>query len=273
VWNDDVFRLPWLSISRDHGKTWSKPMMVAPPGVHDVNFPMVAAGTPGRVAISFPGSSVDAPADDTRPWHAWVAVTDNALTAAPTFRAAIADDGTDPLHRGACDGRCAGMFDFIDLQVSPKDGSAWATFTDTCTAGNRCTLERKAGLATDAQGVAVRTVGGPSLLGKAAPAAPAAAGLFGPVPSQPAAPTPAKPQIVSFQVVGGRAHWRLSAPAGTRLVLRRGAALVASITTGRPATRGSLALDGAQSGDTVNLAVTDGRGRAQETAQRTIPAG
>ena len=157
VWNDDLFKLPWMSVSRDHGQTWSKPMMVAPPGVHDSNFPMVAAGDAGRVAISFPGSSVDSWNDATRPWHAWVAVTDNALADTPTFHANVADDGTDPLHRGACDGRCAGMFDFIDLQTSPKDGTVWASFTDTCTAGNGCTTQRKDNLATDAQGIAVRT--------------------------------------------------------------------------------------------------------------------
>jgi hypothetical protein len=39
----------------------------------------------------------------------------------------------DPIYRGWCDGRCGGMFDFLDIQVSPKDGTAWASAVDTCT--------------------------------------------------------------------------------------------------------------------------------------------
>lgn len=164
VWYDGARQLPWMAVSTDHGSTFGPPMMIAPPGVHDTNFPMVVAGDEGRVAVSFPGSSVDDPDDATRPWHAWVAVTEDALAARPTFHAAIADDGTDPLHRGACNNRCAGMYDFIDLQMSPVDGSVWGTFTDTCVAGNGCTTQRRTGLARDAQGVAVRSVAGPSLL-------------------------------------------------------------------------------------------------------------
>lgn len=162
VWYDATYQLPWMAVSTDHGRTFGEPMMVAPPGVHDANFPMVAAGDEGRVAISFPGSSVDAPNDATRPWHAWVMVTEDALASRPTFHAAPADDGSDPLHRGVCNNRCSGMYDFIDLQVSPLDGSAWATFTDTCTS-LACRTQRRSGVASDAQGVAVRTVAGPSL--------------------------------------------------------------------------------------------------------------
>ena len=96
VWYDDEHKLPYLAISRDHGETWGKPIMVAPPGVHDANFPMVAAGEAGRVAISFPGSSVNDPDDETRPWHAWVAVSTNALDENPLFVAAPANDVERP---------------------------------------------------------------------------------------------------------------------------------------------------------------------------------
>ena len=54
VWYDAREKLPYMSVSRDHGKTWGRPMMVAPPGVHDVNFPEVVAGDAGKVAITFP---------------------------------------------------------------------------------------------------------------------------------------------------------------------------------------------------------------------------
>jgi hypothetical protein len=57
AWWDDKHRLPYLSISRDHGKTWSTPLMIAPPDVHEVNWPTVIAGDPGKIAITFPGTT------------------------------------------------------------------------------------------------------------------------------------------------------------------------------------------------------------------------
>lgn len=45
-------RLPYLSVSRDGGKTWSHPNMVAPRGVTEAWIPNVDVGAPGKVAIS-----------------------------------------------------------------------------------------------------------------------------------------------------------------------------------------------------------------------------
>ena len=259
VWYDDKHKLPYLAISRDHGQTWGKPIMVAPPGVHDTNFPMVAAGEAGRVAISFPGSSVNQPDDETRPWHAWVAVSTNALDEKPLFVAAPANDVKDPIHRGTCDNRCAGMYDFLDLQVSPKDGTAWATFTDTCTKEDKCTTERKPDLATDAQGVAVSQVSGPRLVGpplgesakRASSGAPAPAPAPSPPAATPSAPLPrdtVKPRVRSMRVTRTRTRrprvqWRLSEPGSVTVTLRRGKRRVARIQSGRPSPRGSLPLN------------------------------
>src|SRR5205814_9454226 len=55
VWWDDKHHLPYLAISRNHGATWSTPLMIAPPGVFEVNFPTITAGDPGKIAITFPG--------------------------------------------------------------------------------------------------------------------------------------------------------------------------------------------------------------------------
>ena len=136
--------------------------MIAPPGVHEVNFPTVTAGDPGRIAITFPGTTVDNRSDPTRPWNSYVVVSSNALDTDPVFLSNIANSPDDPVHRGECTGRCAGMFDFLDIQVSPADGTAWASAVDTCT-GDCVTnpsdpADSARGIAIQALNVPLRTV-------------------------------------------------------------------------------------------------------------------
>ena len=248
VWYDGRELLPYLSVSRDHGKTWGKPMMIAPPGVHDVNFPEIVAGDAGKIAIIFPGSSVDDQEDETRPWHAWMTVSTNALDPNPLFVANVADPG-DVLHRGTCNGRCAGMFDFLDLQLSLKDGTAWATFTDTCTPENDCPTDRSSGLATDAQGVAVHQIFGPKLVGEGYIGG-GAGGSATPVksPSSPGRADRKQPKVRRLRIVRSKKkkayflRWRLSERASVKIRVRRGAKTIAKTQSGRPAKTGKLKL-------------------------------
>lgn len=161
VWFEAEQRLPYLSISRDHGATWSTPLMIAPPGVHDVNFPMITAGDEGRIAITFPGTRVDDQDDITRTWDSYVVVSTNALDEDPLFVSNIANASNDPIHRGECIGRCAGMYDFLDIDMSPLDGTVWATATDTCTGSCRTNPHAEAAAM---QGVAIHQLAGPRLL-------------------------------------------------------------------------------------------------------------
>ena len=48
--------LPYLAVSRDGGRTFGKPMMVAPPGLKEAMLPAVAVGDDGRVAFSYLGT-------------------------------------------------------------------------------------------------------------------------------------------------------------------------------------------------------------------------
>ncbi|MFP5372355.1 MAG: sialidase family protein, partial [Actinomycetes bacterium] len=57
LWHDNVHFLPFMATSTDHGKSWSDPVMVAPPGVFSVNLPTIVAGEPGRVAMTWAGST------------------------------------------------------------------------------------------------------------------------------------------------------------------------------------------------------------------------
>ena len=185
TWWDDLHRLPYLSVSRDHGKTWGPAMMIAPPGVREVNWPTIDAGDAGRIAITFPGTTAvgddpEKPSNDlTRPWNSYVVVSTNALSSRPLFLSNITNPPYDPVHRGNCNGRCGNMYDFLDVFVSQLDqGRVWATAVDTCTAAADCNKKRvpgangdaispSDGAAVDMQGVAIRQVSGPALRGRA----------------------------------------------------------------------------------------------------------
>lgn len=168
LWMDRARKQPYLSVSRDHGRTWSDPLMVAPPGVAETNFPILTAGAPGRIAIQFPGTTVDDRNNKARPWNAYMIVSTNALDEDPLFVSTTANPVSDPIHRGDCGtgsntGRCAGMLDFLDIRVSPVDGMFWAAVVDTCTRVGACSTKAAPGTATRRDGVAVRQIGGPAL--------------------------------------------------------------------------------------------------------------
>jgi hypothetical protein len=164
VWWDSQLRLPWLAVSKDHGKTFGAPMMVAPPGVKEVNFPEITAGEAGKIALTFPGTESGLRTDNKRPWNDYIVISTNALDANPLFISTTANPLENPVHRGNCGpGRCGPMWDFIDIVSSPLDGGIWATLSDTCESA-ACT---KPGGVIDAEssgmGMAVRQVSGPTI--------------------------------------------------------------------------------------------------------------
>lgn len=190
VWWDKAEHLPYLAISTDHGNTWSKPLMIAPPGVKEVNFPVIEAGDEGRIAINFPGTTVGDQDDHKRPWNQYIVASTNALADNPLFVSTTANPVNDPIHRGDCLGRCAGMFDFLDIQISRHDGDIWATATDTCTnddeegepasedvncVKNPDNLDGNGGkspnVSNDEEGYAIRQLSGPTLLDTTSPRA------------------------------------------------------------------------------------------------------
>jgi hypothetical protein len=176
TWIDAKFGLPFLATSTDHGKTWSKPLMIAPPNVREIAgfAPTVAAGANGKIAISFPGTTSSNRGDLTRPWDYYVLYSTDALAANPTFVSNIANSATDPVHRGNCPGRCGNMLDFLDIVISPAPGHAiWATAVDTCTSLKGCNSDPAAkgfdgssdNAAADMQGMVARQVLGVPDLG------------------------------------------------------------------------------------------------------------
>lgn len=176
VWYDSTYRLPWLSVSRDHGLpgSWGDPIMIAPPGVREVQWPTIAAAGPGNVVITFPGTNEADQSDLTRAWDYHVVTSTNMLRANPTFVSNISNPADDPVHRGDCPGRCGNMLDFLDVIVSPAGKHpAWATVVDTCTELDNCATDANAigfdeddtsdGASRDMVGLYVRQIGGPRL--------------------------------------------------------------------------------------------------------------
>ncbi|MFN2626892.1 MAG: sialidase family protein [Mycobacteriales bacterium] len=139
---------PYLAVSRDHGAHWSRPLMVAPPGVRESALPSIAVAPhaqPGHVALAFMGAT-DTPAkpyprDDGHygrvTWNGYIVETVDALAKNPTFYGAPINDPLDPLVKGMCAPvRCQAEYDFIDVQVS-RAGQPWAVFIDACL-GEKC---------------------------------------------------------------------------------------------------------------------------------------
>lgn len=176
TWQDDKWNQPYMSTSRDLGAHWSTPVMVAPPGVKVSNFPSLAVGDTGRVVITFPGSTeanANKPTGKTAGWNYYVVETLNGLSPRPTFVSQIAPipsalgGGSTVMHRGACNGRCGGLFDFLDVQVAPTAGGpAYASLSDDCT-GLCAKNLGKSNDSSAGQGILVRQVAGPALTGHA----------------------------------------------------------------------------------------------------------
>ena len=134
--------LPYLSYSRDGGKSWSKPVMIGVPGLKEVNIPTIDAGDPGKVAIAYMGSTnVKITKDEegnternreSASWNAYLAASVNVFADNPVIISAQVNESSDPVKRRNCGpGRCGAVFDFIDVVISP-DGTPWAAFVDAC---------------------------------------------------------------------------------------------------------------------------------------------
>lgn len=164
-------RLPHLVISRDGGKTWSMPMMVAAPGVNGSNLPSLEVSAPGKLAFvyygtqnsPFPRCHHECTEKDwaKTTWNGYMAMSVNALSDKPVFYSTTVNDPRDPLKRQQCGpGRCGtSVYDFIDVNIAP-DGQVWGSFVDACTliCGTRDGIQD-----AGKDGIVGRLVGGPNL--------------------------------------------------------------------------------------------------------------
>lgn len=76
-----TIRMAW---STDHGSTWSAPIDVSPTGGGAV-LPWIVAGGPGKVDVTWVGTTAAGNNDPTADWYQWMAQSTNVLGGAPTF--------------------------------------------------------------------------------------------------------------------------------------------------------------------------------------------
>ncbi|MGH2747345.1 MAG: sialidase family protein, partial [Actinomycetota bacterium] len=173
-------RLPYLAVSTNGGKKWTKPMMIGPPGIKEANLPGIAVGGVGKVAMAYMGSlnspfrpgqepedectAITSCGGDDRykntTWSGYVTISADALKKNPLFYTGSINHPKDPLKRQECGpGRCGTtVYDFIDVTIGP-DGTAWTAMVDACTL--TCATTTKADIGN--MGIVGEMVGGPSL--------------------------------------------------------------------------------------------------------------
>lgn len=174
VWPGKDNRL-YLSISKDHGKTWSaQSILASPPEVTTVTMPSMVAGSPGRIAFAYygvydgNGKSPECVGTDER-WDVYVTFSLNALDPEPEFVTVRANDLQDPVQIGGistnsgtppAEENCKyrrNLLDFIDM-VMDKEGRVYVATADGC-----IECEQQAD-STGSMGVASVLQAGPSLL-------------------------------------------------------------------------------------------------------------
>jgi hypothetical protein len=114
--------LVYMAISRDHAQSWSKPLMVAAPGVGNVDRPWIAAGAAGHVALTYYANREPSAEHLT----AYLTQTQDALDAEPLFYSGALNPPSAPIfHDGGLTGGSP-RTDFIGGQFDAKGNAFWA---------------------------------------------------------------------------------------------------------------------------------------------------
>ena len=161
--------LLYWSSSKDEGRTWTAPVPIPTPGLHNNIQPWAAAGDPGRVDIAWYGTKAIDPdpnngcggaADAFGSWSVYLVQTLNGLDTRPTFTQPIVAS-EHFVHRGGISGAPGGKFcgdsvmgDFLQLRIGSQ-GEANLVYADS---------NNVAGLGI-AHPIFVRQNGGPGLRG------------------------------------------------------------------------------------------------------------
>jgi hypothetical protein len=162
-----------IAISHDHGRTWTKPYDVSTAlGLHNVQFPEVIAGDPGRAAFAFlgtPGIGDDQHIGFIGEWHLYIAttldggkswMTVDATPVDPVQRGCISLQGTS--NKNVADTRLCNqrnLLDFNDITVD-KHGRVLVAYSDGCV--KACVTDTLSG-SKGAVSMVARQVSGPSL--------------------------------------------------------------------------------------------------------------
>jgi hypothetical protein len=113
--------LPYMTISEDRGRSWSRPSRLVAPGVKRVRRVAVAAGRRGRIALAYQGSS------DGEQFDGYITASANAVAKRPWYWSAPVNDPADPLVNGADEQTFGDRF-FYGTAVIARDANIWAGF-------------------------------------------------------------------------------------------------------------------------------------------------
>jgi hypothetical protein len=121
-----------LVVSKDGGHSWSTPLTVSAPGLHDITLPALAAGPRGAVGIVYYASTDPS----AKMLSAYVSQTNQALRTAPLFFAGVINDPAHPIFEnygedytpradflGAAYDSLGGFWGGVVEQLSPPDAS------------------------------------------------------------------------------------------------------------------------------------------------------
>jgi hypothetical protein len=126
--------LPYLVVSRDRGRRWSKPMGVAPSTVQQVRHVAVTATGRGHVALTYLGST-----DGGATFDGYIAEFTNTLARRPVFWSAVVNNPSQPLMSGSRPQVFGDRLFFISDAFGP-DGTPWAALQ--CAYEKLCPNER-----------------------------------------------------------------------------------------------------------------------------------
>lgn len=178
VWPGKDNRL-YLSVSRDHGATWSpQSILAAPPEITTTTMPSIVAGTAGRIAYAYygvykgNGEQPECVGTDEQ-WDVYVTWSVNALDENPSFVTTRANALDDPVQIGGistnsgtpdADKNCKyrrNLLDFIDMAMD-QDGRVYVATADGCIECENQTAS------AGSVGMASVQATGPSLIGTVA---------------------------------------------------------------------------------------------------------
>ncbi len=218
---------PVAAISRDKGRTWTKPLAIGQDlGIKNTRFPVVVAGDPGRAAIGYLGSTTggnggEIGSADVLPfagrWDLYVSFTEDFGTTWKTVNATPEHPvQVGPICTGGTTcGASRNLLDFNDAVIDPKTGYVVVAFADGCPGTSACSNAVRMQKATIS-----RQVSGVSMFASAGtPAQPPV--VAPPVPQAPGASAPTTPSGGALAATG------LTAPVvSLGLLLLAGALLV-----------------------------------------------
>jgi hypothetical protein len=125
--------LPYLSVSLNHGRTWSQPIMYAAPGVHTAFWPFISIDSRGRLDMMYMGTSSSGYVSSTEQWFEYVAEVPaptsgphpliySATTTPPSYPWLVGPGGPD---RAPDNCGC----DYVSVASAPS-GAAWSLTDD-----------------------------------------------------------------------------------------------------------------------------------------------